>query len=46
MDRFEEEEDIDLAAVAAKLRQCDRDMVVIDEAIKGFCDELGIDAPL
>jgi type I restriction enzyme M protein len=46
VDTFEEEEEIDLAAVAAELRQCDRDMVAIDEAIKGFCDELGIDAPL
>ena len=46
VDTFEEEEEIDLAAVAAKLRQCDYDMVAIDEAIKGFCDELGIDAPL
>ncbi|MFN6485403.1 MULTISPECIES: type I restriction-modification system subunit M [unclassified Nostoc] len=46
VDTFEEEEDIDLAAVAAKLRQCDRDMVAIDKTIQGFCDELGIDAPL
>jgi type I restriction enzyme M protein len=46
VDTFEEQEDIDLAAVAAKLSQCDRDMVAVDEVIKGFCDELGIDAPL
>ncbi|RCJ38143.1 type I restriction-modification system subunit M [Nostoc punctiforme NIES-2108] len=46
VDTFEEEEEIDLAAVAVKLRQCDQDMVAIDEAIKGFCDELGIEAPL
>ncbi|WP_269141808.1 hypothetical protein [Nostoc sp. NZL] len=37
---------IDLADVAAELRQCDRDMVAINEAIKGFCEQLGIDAPL
>jgi type I restriction enzyme M protein len=45
VDTFEEEEDIDLAAVAAKLRQCDREMVGIDQTIKAFCDDLGIDAP-
>ena len=46
VDTFEEEEEIDLAAVAAELRQIDRDMVGIDTTIKVFCDELGIDAPL
>nr|WP_292796715.1 N-6 DNA methylase [Nostoc sp. NMS7] len=46
VDTFEEEEEIDLAAVAAKLRQCDQDMAGIDQTIKAFCDELGIDAPL
>ncbi len=46
MDTFEEEEDIDLAAVVAELRQCDRDMEESDRLIRGFCEELGIDAPL
>ncbi|CBN55376.1 type I restriction-modification system subunit M [Kamptonema sp. PCC 6506] len=46
VDTFEEEEEIDLAAVAAKLRQCDQDMAGIDQTIQAFCDELGIDAPL
>jgi type I restriction enzyme M protein len=46
VDTFEEEEDIDLAAVAVALRQCDQNMVEIDQTIRDFCDELGIDAPL
>ncbi|MBV1788441.1 type I restriction-modification system subunit M [Marinobacterium sp. D7] len=46
VDTFEEEEPVDLAAVAAELKQLDRDMVEIDEAIRGYCDELGIDAPV
>ncbi|MFK0729660.1 MAG: hypothetical protein ACFKPT_23785 [Gloeotrichia echinulata GP01] len=44
MDTFEEEE-IDLAAVAVQLRQCDRDMLETDRLIRRFCEELGIDAP-
>jgi len=46
VDTFEEEEAIDLTAVAIELRQIDQDMAEIDETIKDFCDELGIDAPL
>lgn len=46
VDTFEEEEPIDLAAVVAELREVDQDMIAIDETIKGFCDELGIDAPV
>jgi type I restriction enzyme M protein len=46
VDTFEDEEEIDLAAVAAELRQCDQDMVAIDETIRGFCDELGIESPV
>jgi len=45
VDTFEEEEEIDLAAVALELRQIDRDMVESNRLIRGFCDELGIDAP-
>lgn len=45
VDTFEEEEEIDLAAVAAELRQIDRSLVDIDATIKGFCDELGIAPP-
>ena len=46
VDTFEEEEAIDLAAVAIELRQIDQNMERIDKKIKVFCDELGIDAPL
>jgi len=46
VDTFEEEEPVDLAAVTAELKQIDKDMVAIDEAIRGFCDELGIEAPV
>ena len=46
VDTFEEEEAIDLTAVAIELRQIDRDITEIDQTIKGFCDELGIDSPV
>lgn len=46
VDTFEEEEPIDLGAVAVELREVDNEMVAIDQTIKGFCDELGIDAPM
>src|SRR4028119_1703871 len=42
VDTFEEEEEIDLAAVALELRQVDRDMEETDRLIRGFCNELGI----
>ena len=45
VDTFEEEEDIDLGTVAIELRQLDQDMVEVDQVIRGFCEELGIDAP-
>lgn len=46
VDTFEEEEPIDLAAVTAEIKQIDQDMLEIDKTIRGFCDELGIEAPL
>lgn len=46
VDTFEVEEPIDLAVVAAELSQIDQDMVGINETIRGFCNELGINAPL
>lgn len=46
VDTFEEEESIDLGAVALELRQIDLDMVGIDETIRAFCDELGIESPV
>ena len=46
VDTFEEEEEIDLNAVALELRQIDKDMVAIDRELLDFCDELGIDSPV
>lgn len=46
VDTFEAEEAIDLAAVTAELKQLDMDMESIDETIRGFCAELGIEAPV
>ncbi|MDE0588581.1 type I restriction-modification system subunit M [Halocynthiibacter sp. C4] len=46
VDTFEEEEPIDLAAVAAELKTNAAGMADLDAQIKGFCDELGIEAPL
>ncbi len=45
VDTFEEEEPVDLKAVADELRKVDSEMLEIDEKIKGFCEELGIDTP-
>ncbi|PHX54931.1 type I restriction-modification system subunit M [Tychonema bourrellyi FEM_GT703] len=46
VDTFEEEEEIDLGAIALELRSMDRAMEESDRLIRGFCDELGIDVPL
>ena len=46
VDTFEEEEEIDLDAVAREIREIDREMVETDRLIRGFCDELGIEVPL
>ncbi|NRQ43602.1 type I restriction-modification system subunit M [Rheinheimera sp. YQF-2] len=46
VDTFEEEEPVDLAAVAKEIKQLDKDMVDIDQAIRDFCKELGIEAPV
>jgi type I restriction enzyme M protein len=46
VDTFEEEELVDLAAVAKEIKQLDKDMVDIDQAIRDFCKELGIEAPV
>jgi type I restriction enzyme M protein len=46
VDTFEEEEEIDLAAIALELRSMDREMADNDRLIRGFCDELGIEVPL
>lgn len=46
VDTFEEAEAVDLKAVTDELRAIDGDMAAVDTQIRGFCDELGIDAPL
>ena len=46
VDTFEEEEPVDLAAVAAELKELEAGMGEIDETIRGFCEELGIEAPV
>jgi type I restriction enzyme M protein len=46
VDTFEEEEEIDLAAIALELRSMDREMADNDRLIRGFCEELGIEVPL
>lgn len=46
VDTFEEEEPVDLAAVTAELRQLEADMGAIDDTIRSFCAELGIEAPV
>jgi type I restriction enzyme M protein len=46
VDTFEEEAPIDLAAVTQELKQLDHDMTELDKTIQGFCNELGIEAPL
>lgn len=46
VDTFEEEEPVDLAAVAEKLKKLEEETEPIDETIRGFCKELGIDSPV
>jgi len=46
VDTFEAEAEIDLAAVSAELRSIDAGMAALDEAIRGFCAELGLEAPV
>ena len=45
VDTFEEEEPIDLKAVANELKQIDAAMKETDKTIADFCKELGIDPP-
>jgi type I restriction enzyme M protein len=45
VDTFEEEEEIDLGEIAQELRQIDGGMAETDKLIRGFCEELGIEAP-
>ncbi len=46
VDTFEEEEPVDLDAVAKELAALDKDMAAIDAKIRSFCDELAIMAPV
>jgi type I restriction enzyme M protein len=46
VDTFEEEEEINLGAIALELRSMDRAMEDNDRVIRGFCEELGIEVPL
>jgi type I restriction enzyme M protein len=45
VDTFEEEEPIDIAAVANELKELETKMQSIDETIAGYCSELNIPAP-
>lgn len=46
VDTFEEEEPIDLQMVINEIQQLDRDTGQLDDAIRGYCNELGIKAPV
>jgi type I restriction enzyme M protein len=46
VDTFEEEEPVDLTAVAAELKSLEKEMTEIDQEILANCKELGIDAPV
>jgi type I restriction enzyme M protein len=45
VDTFEEEEPIDIDAVAGELRALEADMHATDETIAGYCRELNISTP-
>lgn len=45
VDTFEEEEPVDLKAVTGELKQLDKDMAEVDQAIAAYCQELGIETP-
>ena len=45
VDTFEEEEPVDITAVAKDLKTLDLDMLGTDRTIQGFCRELGIESP-
>ncbi len=45
VDTFEEEEAVDIEAVADELKALEADMQTTDKTIAGFCKELGISSP-
>lgn len=46
VDTFEEEEEINLDEIVSKIEKLAGEEKEIDKTIKGFCDELGIKAPI
>jgi type I restriction enzyme M protein len=46
VDTFEEEEPIDLSEVVREFRKVEQELEKTDQLIRGFCNELGIEAPL
>lgn len=46
VDTFEEEEPIDLAEVVAELRENEKGMKALDDEVRGFCRELGVESPV
>ena len=46
VDTFEEEEPVDLAEVVNAIKTLDEDIASVDEEIKRYCEELGIEAPM
>ena len=45
VDTFEEEEPIDIDAVAKEVKSVDKNLHEVDQELKEFCDELGIEQP-
>ena len=45
VDTFEEEEEIDIERVAKEIKEIDQEMLGVDEKVKGFCEDLGIESP-
>ena len=45
VDTFEEEEPVDISAVASELKELETEMQTIDDTIAGFCKELNIPTP-
>jgi len=46
VDTFEAEPEIDLTAVSAEVRAIEESMAGLDDAIRDFCAELGLEAPV
>jgi len=46
VDTFEEEDPVNLSEVAKEIKVLDEDLLDIDDEIKRYCEELGIEAPM